>query len=188
MTGHINHIPLLYTVQAVNPFPYTTIFMRAFKWNPFRFFFQGQEADAVKNGPPGHWVRQDPFAGVSMGCLASEPKGTILLASIPWPRTIPERIFFEQLTHRSLLLKTVTRGKKKRGSKSPGQQEIRTWGATTKWFDVTIVLGAKNKDKESYAGLKHFTGVRSSVEIWNGTKLSTKRKWLWCWKKCSFLL
>jgi len=42
MTGRINHIPHLNTVQAVNPFPYKTIFMRPFKWNSFRdFFFSG---------------------------------------------------------------------------------------------------------------------------------------------------
>jgi hypothetical protein len=78
------------------------------------FSFKGQEADAVKNGPHELSVRQDPFAGVSMGCLASEPKGTILLVSIPWPRTIPERIFFEQLTHRSLLFENSEKGERKK--------------------------------------------------------------------------
>jgi len=47
-----------------------------------------------------------------MGSLESEPKGTILLASIPWPRTIPERIFFEQLAHRSLLFENRDKGEK----------------------------------------------------------------------------
>ena len=58
--SHKSH-PTPLSVQAVNPFPNTTIFMRAFKWNPFLVFFQGQGTDAVKNGPHGLWVRQDPL-------------------------------------------------------------------------------------------------------------------------------
>jgi hypothetical protein len=38
-----------------------------------------------------------------MGCVASEPKGTILIGLYSLAQNNPERIFFEQLTHRSLL-------------------------------------------------------------------------------------
>jgi hypothetical protein len=41
------------------------------------------------------------------------PRELFLLAPILWPRTIPERIFFEQLTHRSLLFENSDKGEKK---------------------------------------------------------------------------
>ena len=63
-------------------------------------------------------------------------------------KKIPERIFFEQLTHRSLLFKNSDKGGKRGGSKSLGQQDIRRWKAKSKLFDVTIVLGAKSKKQK----------------------------------------
>ena len=78
-------------------------------------FVRGEGADAVKNGPHGLCVRQDPFAGISMGCLAPEPMGTIFIGLYSMAQNNPRKDFLWTTHPQIIIFENSYKDKKKNG-------------------------------------------------------------------------